>query len=467
MSDNTPLIQGAVAMSTIATILLIFVIVGTLNPGLVDQLKSSRMTGPSVGMNLFIGIIGSIAPDISILSGFVGDIVAGKFRYSVTSFAALAAVILNKLVWGLGGGDDLASIASGLASAAAPASGPGAAAVSVAASTAAPAAAAPAAAPAAPAAAAAAALPPIIPTSIFNSIGFASGTSSAPAPAFSNPGASAPAQRAPKRRAGPASVVSSLDLGAGSGLADVFTTGRSLPSPPLRPAQRTTARNLGVRRSVVETQSGRLSRPNLGVSFAPGRGSPQAGGARLPEYFKTYNPCTIRGMGALDTQKSPMGVVALSTIFMVYFLDMTVNSKRSQAEVTLNVFFGFGVLALNCMAYSLFGCYGDTLTERALPIAKALLIGSIVGASTFGIFNTIQRANQYLPLDPSPASISSESQSGDLGPGGTQQCPSGYTSVNGKCKKIKDTDTSAKCSGPDANNEFVCDAYRNGKKVST
>ena len=459
MSDNTPLIQGAVAMSTIATILLIFVIVGTLNPGLVDQLKSSQMTGPSVGMNLFIGIIGSIAPDISILSGFVGDIVGGKFRYSVTSFAALAAVVLNKLVWGLGGGDDLASIASGLASAAAPASGPGATAVSVAA-------AAPAA-PAAPAAAAAAALPPIIPTSIFNSIGFASGTSSAPAPAFSNPAASAPAQRAAKRRAGPASVVSSLDLGAGTGLADIFTSGRSLPSPPLRPAQRTTARNLGVRRSVVETQSGRLSRPNLGVSFAPGRGSPQAGGARLPEYFKTYNPCTIRGMGALDTQKSPMGVVALSTIFMVYFLDMTVNSKRSQSEVTLNVFFGFGVLALNCMAYSLFGCYGDTLAQRALPIAKALLIGSIVGASTFGIFNATQRANQYLPLDPSPASTSADSSPTPLGPGGEQQCPTGYHSVNGKCKKIRDSDMASKCSGPDANNEFVCDAYRNGKKVST
>ena len=459
MSDNTPLIQGAVAMSTIATILLIFVIVGTLNPGLVEQLKSSQMTGPSVGMNLFVGIIGSIAPDISILSGFVGDIVAGKFRYSVTSFAALVAVVLNKLIWGLGGGDDLASIASGLASAAAPASGPGAAAVSFAAAPAAPP-------PAAPAAAAAAALPPVIPTSIFNSIGFASGTSSAPAPAFSNPGA-APAQRAAKRRAGPASVVSSLDLGAGTGVADLFSTGRSLPSPPLRPAQRTTARNTGVRRSVVETQSGRLSRPNLGVSFAPGRGSPQAGGARLPEYFKTYNPCTIRGMGALDTQKSPMGVVALSTIFMVYFLDMTVNSKRSQAEVTLNVFFGFAVLALNCMAYSLFGCYGDTLAQRALPIAKALLIGSIVGASAFGIFNTLESGNKYLPLDPSPASTSPASSPTLLGPGGTQQCPPGYHSVNGKCKKGLGSDMSSKCSGPDANNEFVCDAYRNGKKIST
>ena len=456
MSDNTPLIQGAVAMSTIATILLIFVIVGTLNPGLVEQLKSSQMTGPSVGMNLFIGIIGSIAPDISILSGFVGDIVGGKFRYSVTSFAALTAVVLNKLVWGLGGGDDLASIASGLASAAAPASGPAATAVSAAAAPA-PAASAPAAAP----------IPPVIPTSIFNSIGFASGTSSAPAPAFSNPGASVPAQRAPKRRAGPASVVSSLDLGAGTGVEDIFTTGRSLPSPPLRPAQRTTARNTGVRRSVVETQSGRLSRPNLGVSFAPGRGSPQGGGARLPEYFKSYNPCTIRGMGALDTQKSPMGVVALSTIFMVYFLDMTVNSKRSQAEVTLNVFFGFAVLTLNCMAYSLFGCYGDTLAQRALPIAKALLIGSLVGASTFGIFNTIESANKYLPLDPSPASTSPASSPTLLGPGGAQQCPPGYHSVNGKCKKGLGSDMSSKCSGPDANNEFVCDAYRNGKKIST
>jgi hypothetical protein len=190
----------------------------------------------------------------------------------------------------------------------------------------------------------------------------------------------------------------------------------------------------------------------------------QRGGA-LPQFFvDSYNPCAIRGLAFLDTNKSPMGMVALMTIFTAVFWDMWINNKRTTSEIVGNGVFGLVVLILNFMAYSIFDCYGSNSQDRLFATFKAFVWGAIVGSTAFLIFQYAPGGSEYLPLDASPASLSQPSRT-PVGPGGQQECPPGQISSNGRC--VPAPSSGAQCSAPNDDDQFVCDAYKNGKLVST
>lgn len=237
----------------------------------------------------------------------------------------------------------------------------------------------------------------------------------------------------------------------------------------------------GIAPSVVIGHSGRLS--SRGAAAAPGTvftatgeaglGPPAVGGSRkqkagaIPrEIADNYNPCAIRGLAFLDTERSPMGMVALMTIFTTVFWDMWINNKRTTAEILGTGAFGLVVLIMNVASYTVFGCYGRNAQERLLNTFKAFVWGAIVGSVAFLIFQYAPDGSQYLPIDPSPASLSQPSSGRTpLGPGGQQGCPPGQISVNGQCTPAPSE--SAKCTAPNDGDQFVCDAYKNGKLVST
>lgn len=476
-------------MSTIATVLLVVLLVALFNPELTNQIRAAltRTTGAQPGQSpatkLFFGFSGAIAPDLALLSGFVGDIVAGKYRYSMTSIVAIIAVILNKLIWGRG---EVATqlAAAGQAVQQSFSGGPAAAAVVTPAQQ-------------STGEAAAATALNVLSGSI-PAVGFAGAAGTGGTAAASGSGAAA----ASAGTGGTGATTGGT--AAASKSTPRRSTGRPTPSvryprsvsemgssvqSALRGAQ-TRQSSPRVRFTTLRgppgpgtvTQSGRnvkLSRTNVAGRALSGGAREgleevdieQSGGARVPADF---NPCTIRGLGFLDTQNSPMGVAALVTVFFIYFLDMSVNSKRTPGEIAGNFVFGMFVLALNIGSYIFFECYGGNTGSVLTASVKAASVGVLVGGFAFLMYNyTTDYSKQWLPLDPSPASTAGGGSSSSSGttPGTEQPCPPTSDGrpqhrQNGVCVPLTGASQS-QCGGPNDDGQFVCDAYVNGKRIST
>ncbi len=453
-------------MSTIATVLLVVLIVALINPELTNQIRGAlgRASGAGAGgtgspaVQAFFGFSGAIAPDLAILSGFVGDIVAGNYRYSMTSIVAIISVVVNKLIWGRGElSGDLTRLGQTVSSTFSGGPGP--------------------AGPIASAAAASTGLPAA--TTALDVL-----SSTIPAVGIAGPTRSSGQTPRPN-----VDVVDGWG-GAGPMSPSPQTQGRRSSSPStLRSSVRSAMRGTRVRSPSVRnvsfgrpaggvTSSGRFVQPSQRTRTGGARDGleevdfdeGQKGGARIPANF---NPCTIRGLGGLDTQNSPMGVAALVTVFFIYFLDMSVNSKRTPGEIAGNFVFGMLVLALNIGSYIFFECYGQSKGDVLLASVKAASVGVVIGGFAFLMYNyTTDYSKQWLPLDPSPAAISGDgSSSSGTTPGTMQPCPPTPDGrpqhrQGGQCVPLTGAGV-PQCGGPNDDGQFVCDAYVNGKRIST
>lgn len=287
----------------------------------ITNIQSSGTTQPGFLSSLsFLAVIGgALSPDISLLVGFVSDIMNGSFRYSVTSIVGIIAVILH---W-------------------------------------------------------------IVGKFVF---GYNASTVFAPV--------STPIQTA-------------VDVGVGSDRSQGKGLAMSLRSRPVRP----------------------VSPFSLGTPAQ--RGRTLTGGASYIQ--EKFNPCTIRGLGMFELTNSPMGIAALSAIFMVYVLDMT--TKRSTLQIGTYLGFSTLIFALNLYAYKEAKCVEDT---SVLGLIRGIALPAVVGLATGGIaYGTMKTSYpSFLPLD---------AEAFDSGTPGKPH---------------------AKCGQP-SENEFVCDAYKDGKKISS
>lgn len=170
------------------------------------------------------------------------------------------------------------------------------------------------------------------------------------------------------------------------------------------------------------------------------------GGAQLPSMIADkFNPCAIRGLGMFDVQGSPMGLAALSAVFMVYFLDMTAGKKRTGTQTMGYLGFSALTLLFNVYAYREFSCFHDPsvmgiLKSSALPLSVGLAVGGI------GYSVLHSKFVDFLPLDGQVLDTGAASSSG------TSSVANG-----GK----------ASCSAPNSEDQMVCEAYQDGKRITS
>jgi len=356
----------------------------TISSGL-GSLRGSSSGGFVDSLKMMGAFLGAFSPDITLLAGFVSDIMNGSFRYSVTSLIGVFSVIVHWMIMGLYGMITGTRVM--------PSSNPVSTVTSAAEAV----------------------------TSAVAEIGaLGVGAANGSTTGSTNPGPdganisglrirTVPRPAAPRRAVG-RPAVGSVATNPSS----------SFPIRRTRPAA-DEARERIARDAAANTRGDRLARPAVG-------------GALTGYLADKFNPCSIRGLGMFDISQSPMGMVALSSVFMVYILDMTVNAKRSTTDTIIYLLFAGGVYGLNVFAYKEFKCYGNTYSEILRSTLIPIAIGSTLGGIGFGILNSTFPS--YLPLDSHTI--------------GSPAAPGGST-----------------CSPPNDKDQFVCDAYKDGKRVSS
>lgn len=380
MTDTTQnLAAASLTFSVMSFLMLLGVLVLFLFPDFTSTLKAGMAKAEGAGagssFKMLAAVLGAFSPDITLLSGFVSDILNGAFRFSATSLIGIGAVILHWVVAGLVHGFSgsaptaVSSVAQAVAS-------------TVTAQT------------------------PAASVADFNL-----GTGAEPAPKTTG--------FQPKRPRAPGSV-STLSLG----------------TPAVGPRPTRAAASAARDRISRATASSRSVTFDDSASQTGGVATVQAGGAIVPDYIQAkFNPCSIRGLGMFDISKSPMGIAALSSVFAVYLLDMFVDEKRSKKDIGVYLLFSSVVYGLNLFAYKEFQCYGDTYGAVTKSTILPMVIGLASGAAGYSVLKTTFPA--YLPLD--AQNIGSPAQPG----------------------------TYAQCQAPNDKDQFVCDAYKDGKRIST
>jgi hypothetical protein len=325
-------------------------------------------------VKMVLAFLGALSPDITLLSGFVSDIVNGSFRYSVTSIIGIISVIVH---WGLGG----LFFGYGRSTASAPTI--------------------------------AAAAADVISTVVSPTLG-----------------------DQPLGTGNPRSTTGTTMIGEQLGQLGESVSQAPPPRPRQTAVQRASKwRNFAAAADMAGAPS-RGTRINTGHNGGGGTVDIQTGGAWTipPEIASSFNPCTIRGLGMFDISASPMGMAALSSVWLIYLLDMWAGQKRSVGEIGGYTGFSAVVFGMNLYAYKTFKCYGDTWGEVLRSTIFPIMIGGVCGGVGYGVLRSSFPA--YLPLD--AQAINSPS------------APS-----------------QPSCAPPNDKDQFVCDAYKNGKRVTT
>ena len=378
---NTNLAAASLTFSVLSFLVLTFGLIMWQFPDIANTIRgvmniqSANAGTPGVLSNLSILAVigGALSPDISLLIGFISDIMNGRFRYSVTSIVGIFAVLLHWLI---------ARFIVGYTS-------PESVAVESAVSS-----------------VASAVTATVSPVPISETINIGVGTD----------------KKAPTYRPGPPSVISSLPGGLGEPATSISPTERERKSGP----------GSVIRSGLNPSNIIPGARPSRKAAMrATDKMSGMSGGASYIQ--EKFNPCTIRGLGMFEVTNSPMGIAALSSIFMIYLLDML--TKRTGAQIGGYVGFSALVFALNLYAYKEAKCVSDT---TIIGLLRGIALPTVIGLASGGIAYGVMKAEypEFLPLDAQPFDD------------GTPGKPH------------------AKCGQP-SENEFVCDAYKDGKKIST
>lgn len=343
---------------------------------------------------------GALSPDIVLLIGFISDLMNLKFRFSATSLIGISAVVLHWIVGGAIFGFSK-SVTSAVASTAS-------AVTSAIVSTPTPAA-----------------------TQMFG-VGDPSAPSVSPAAVVASAITSPPGGPVLKGIAAP-NRARAVATGNPS---DVSTLGSSVMGKKKQTSD-----------DVAQAEAAKLTSGIVGptgIRTSRDKKSKKQGGGSMPDYItQKFNPCAIRGLGYFDIQGSPMGLAALSAIFMVYLLDMTVGNKRSGAQVGGYVGFSAAVFLLNIYAYRELKCVDTSTTTASL---KALALPLVVGllSGTGGYYVLKNNYADILPLDGTHF---------DDGTGGGQQATR--------------SSSQAHCNAPNDEGQMVCEAYQDGKRITT
>ena len=396
MTDTTQnLAAASLTFSVLSFLLMVGVLVLFLFPDFTSTLKSgmsrAETSGFGASFRVVSAFLGAFSPDITLLSGFVSDIMNGSFRYSVTSFIGVLAVVLHWIVGGLVYGFSSSTpTATQVVDKAAE-----------------------------------------VATNVVKSIpGQVLGTGAVDMEKADTQ-ASNVAKSILKK---PGSVMSAISENIVNPAANLGNPEAPLQARPTR--QSAMVATLKNQQMAAEGQTGPKPKgSSVMFDSASQTGRGKTGGA-IPDYIQSrFNPCSIRGLGMFDISKSPMGMAALSSVFAVYLLDMFVDDKRSKKDIGVYLLFSGIVYGLNIFSYKEFQCYGDDYGAIAKSTFLPIVIGLASGAAGYSVLKTTFPG--YLPLD--AQNIGSPAQPGSY----------------------------SQCQAPNDKDQFVCDAYKDGKRVST
>jgi hypothetical protein len=163
--------------------------------------------------------------------------------------------------------------------------------------------------------------------------------------------------------------------------------------------------------------------------------------------------CTVPGFESIESQFSPQGIVLPTAIFMYLIMDFAMKRSAS-ANIGIGVIFpAFLLIQYSVMRSS--GCFDKYYwSDSFLTVLSAFIVGSVFGVSAWGIVKTFFPSS--LPSSagaPPPAPPPPTTPSGTLGP---ILPPSGSSNPN-----------VGTCSAPNDQDQFVCDAYKNGQKITS
>jgi hypothetical protein len=413
--SSDPTVSLAAASLTFSILSFITIVVGLLFlvfPGWLETIKTatSSVSGSASSggfldsIKVFAVLGGALAPDIVLLIGFISDLMNMKFRFSVTSLIGIIAVIVH---WGLGS----MFFGSG--------SGSG------------------------------------TPTIIQQVTQAASNAASAIAPGPSAPSVTPGNPTNPSSQllgvgTAPPPILSALGKKAEKAKTDAeFATARAesleKKAAAASPVGTPSTLDLNDTKSQAQARKTRKAASDSADKTAKLAAKKLVGGTQLPSMIADkFNPCAIRGLGMFDVKGSPMGLAALAAVFSVYFLDMTAGKKRTGTQT--GGYIGFSTLALlfNIYAYREFGCFQDPsmmgiLKSSALP----LITGFTVGGIGYSVLKS--RYIDFLPLD---------GQVLDTG-----------VPTNGPSSVPSDHKPS--CSSPNDDDQMVCEAYQDGKRITS
>jgi len=414
---------ASLTFSVLSFLVMVIGLVLVFYPGMRESLAGATSgmgsTGSGILDNLKIaGVLGgALSPDIVLLIGFISDLMNLKFRFSVTSIIGIIAVILH---WVIGG--SIFGFSKGLTSAVA--------------ST---------------ASAITSAVAPKAPTASAQLFGVGDGNPTAPS--VSPPAATAAAAATVAAPASPPGVLGAIAKPERLAATRKLTMPTGNKPPTRRPGSVSTGPDMGESAPAAAPASRTVSfaaRPQRKTAAAATEANQKlaankmTGGAALPDYItQKFNPCAIRGLGYFDISGSPMGMAALSAVFMVYLLDMTVGNKRSSAQAGGFAGFSIAVFLLNVYSYRELKCIDATSVTASL---KALVLPLAVGllSGTGGYYVLKNNYADFLPLD--------GTHFDDGTGGGTTPSPANRNQAH--------------CEAPNDQGEMVCEAYRDGKRVN-
>ena len=162
--------------------------------------------------------------------------------------------------------------------------------------------------------------------------------------------------------------------------------------------------------------------------------------------------CTVPGFEALESIFAPQGIVLPVSIFTYFFIDFGRNRPPSE-NIGTAVLFGVYLLTHILVLWSS-NCFTKYYwTNPFVTVGFGLLIGAILGSISYGIVYAASPGRLPSGTYVAPASSDETPNKKPVGPGGT---PLGASSSS-----------VGRCSAPNDQDQFVCEAYKNGQLVSS
>jgi hypothetical protein len=187
---------------------------------------------------------------------------------------------------------------------------------------------------------------------------------------------------------------------------------------------------------------------NYAVSFPLKMAFPVSkGGSKMRGGFVG---CTVPGFESIESQFSPQGIVLPTAIFMYLIMDFGMKRSAS-SNIGIGVMFpAFLLIQYAVMRSS--GCFDKYYwSDSFLTVLSAFIVGMTFGISAWGVVKTFfpSRLPSGAGAPASAPSAPSGSLSPILPPGGSSNPNVGT------------------CSAPNDQDQFVCDAYKNGQKITS